>query len=277
MELILLGTAGGPQPNSDRSAPAQALVHRGEIIVVDCGSGVARQLTRAGLALRDLRTVLITHQHIDHTADYGNLVLLAWTAGLSDPVRAYGPPPLKAVTADYLAMTRTDVRHREALGRPPLSGLFDVREVTGPGVLRDADGLRITAALAEHPPMTPSFAYRFDTAERSVVISGDTAASDRVAELAAGADILVHEAYSPDDLHLLLRHSNARLDQMRAHFARAHTTAEEAGRIAARSGVGTLVLSHIIPTTGIDPDVLRRQAGRSFDGEIIVGSDLDRL
>ncbi|MGH3504408.1 MAG: MBL fold metallo-hydrolase [Nocardioidaceae bacterium] len=277
MELILLGTGGGPQPNPERSAPAQVLAHHGRLIMVDAGNGTARQVTRAGLALRDLSMVLLTHHHIDHTADYGNLLLLSWTAGRVDPVRVYGPPPVRQVTSDYLTMTAVDVAHREALGRPKLSELFDAREIEAAGAIHDADGLRITAALAEHPPMSPAFAFRFDAGDQSVVISGDTAVAEPVIELAAGADVLVHEAYSPEHLHLLWRGHNADLEKMRAHFARAHTTAEEAGRVAARAGVRTLVLSHLIPTTGIDPEQFRRHAARHFDGNIVVGTDLDRI
>ncbi|WP_372452755.1 MBL fold metallo-hydrolase [Pseudonocardia nigra] len=86
----MLGTAGGPRPSPDRAAPAQALVIEGHVYVVDCGSGVARQMVLAGLQLRDVEAVFITHHHIDHTADLGNLPLLAWTAGRKRPMRLVG-------------------------------------------------------------------------------------------------------------------------------------------------------------------------------------------
>src|SRR5690348_12193691 len=80
--LILLGTAGGPTPKLDRSAPANAIVVGDDIYVIDCGNGVARQMVRAGLDLGRIRDVFITHQHSDHNADYGNLLLLAWATDL---------------------------------------------------------------------------------------------------------------------------------------------------------------------------------------------------
>jgi ribonuclease BN (tRNA processing enzyme) len=66
--------------------------------VVDCGDGVARQLVLAGIRLPQLRHIFLTHQHSDHNADYGNLMLLAWTAGLRTRIDAWGPPPLQQTT-----------------------------------------------------------------------------------------------------------------------------------------------------------------------------------
>ena len=88
--LILLGTAGGPRPRKSRSAPAQVIIANDTPYVVDCGNGVARQLVFAGVPLARIRHIFITHHHSDHNADYGNLLLLAWTAGLKYTGRCLG-------------------------------------------------------------------------------------------------------------------------------------------------------------------------------------------
>jgi hypothetical protein len=88
--VILLGTAGGPFPKRGRSAPASVVVIDDMAYVVDCGNGVARQLVLAGLDLSRIRHVFITHHHSDHNADFGTLLLLAWTAGLKTPVDTWG-------------------------------------------------------------------------------------------------------------------------------------------------------------------------------------------
>src|SRR5690349_9692629 len=93
--VILLGTGGGPRPRRENSAPAQVIVCDGTAYVVDCGDGVARQLAFAGVPLASIRHILITHHHSDHNADYGNLIWLAWAAGLKDRVDTWGPPPLE--------------------------------------------------------------------------------------------------------------------------------------------------------------------------------------
>src|SRR3989454_12416093 len=81
-KLILLGTGGGPRPRKISSASAQVIVSNDRAYVIDCGNGVARQLVFAGVPLASLRHVFITHHHSDHNPDYGNLIWLAWTAGL---------------------------------------------------------------------------------------------------------------------------------------------------------------------------------------------------
>ena len=108
--LILLGTGGGPRPRKASSGSAQAIVCNDTAYVIDCGDGVARQLVFAGVPLPMLRHVFITHQHSDHNADYGNLIWLAWTAGLNTRVDTWGPPPLGE---DDDAVPRDErVRHR---------------------------------------------------------------------------------------------------------------------------------------------------------------------
>src|SRR5690242_8057133 len=192
--LILLGTAGGPTPKADRSAPANAIVVGNDIYVIDCGNGVARQMVKAGLDLGRLRDVFITHQHSDHIADYGNLLLLAWETDLHTPVDTYGPPPLKRMTRLFLEMDAYDIGIREKdEGRPPLAPLIRPHEITRGGPVMRDENVKVTAALVQHPLVKPAFAYRFDCPDRSIVFSGDTRPSQNLIELARGADILVHE------------------------------------------------------------------------------------
>lgn len=274
--LILLGTGGGPSPKPERSAPAQAIVVDDAVYVVDCGDGVARQYVRAGLRFPQLAGVFITHQHSDHNADYGNLFLLGWTTGLTQAVRTYGPPPLAAMTRQFLELQRYDIETRIAdEGRPPLAPLVQPTEITGGGVVHRDDRVTVTAALNRHPPVTPSFAYRFDAGDRSIVISGDTAVSDQVIALAKGADVLVHEVlYVPGIDRLMGTDSNAR--RLRQHILDSHTSTEDVGRVAAAAGVKTLVLSHFVP--GADPSITDDRwlegVRKHFAGEVVVGRDL---
>jgi ribonuclease BN (tRNA processing enzyme) len=275
--LILLGTGGGPRPRRSSSAPAQVIVVNDAAYVVDCGDGVARQLVLAGVPLPRLRHVFVTHQHSDHNADYGNLLLLAWAAGLRTRVDAWGPPPLDQMTTLFFEMNSYDIRTRIAdEGRVPLQPLIHAHELTSAGLVVENDGVRVTAALVDHPPVVPSFAYRFDTPDRSIVISGDTKPSEALVELAREADVLVHDALydaAAVDRIVAAVPNAARLKQsILSH----HTTAEEAGRIAQRAGVGTLVLSHLIPAE--DPLVTEEMwidaARMHFDGTVVVGKDL---
>ena len=277
--LILLGTAGGPTPKPDRSAPANAIVVDGVVYVVDCGNGVARQMVKAGLDLGAIRHIFLTHQHSDHNADYGNLLWLAWAARLHTRVDTWGPPPLIAMTRDFLRLNDYDIRTRIAdEGRPPLAPLIVPHELTRPGVVMHDERIRVTAALVAHPPVEPAFAYRFDGPDRSIVFSGDTRPTEALIALARGADVLVHEVmYEPALAKLIASEPNAA--HLREHLLASHTTTAQVGRIATEAGVKTLVLTHFVP--GGDPslteDVWRDAVAPHFKGQLIVGRDLLEL
>jgi ribonuclease BN (tRNA processing enzyme) len=246
---------------------------------VDCGDGVARQLAAAKIPLNTLKHVFITHHHSDHNADYGNLLLLAWAAGLNTQVETWGPPPLDEMTRLFFQMNAYDINTRIAdEGRPPLVPLVRVRERTEGGLVMQDDLVKVTAAVVPHPPVTPAFAYRFDTSDRSIVISGDTTRSDSVVRLAQGADVLVHEAlYAPAVDRLVARTTNA--TTLKKHLLDSHTSAEDCGRVASAAGVKTLVLSHLVPAD--DPEVTDQMwldaARAHFKGAVILARDLMEL
>jgi ribonuclease BN (tRNA processing enzyme) len=274
--LILLGTGGGPRPRAASSASAQVIVSNNVAYVVDCGDGVARQLVLAGIPLSTLRHVFITHHHSDHNADYGNVLWLAWTAGLSTRVDTWGPPPLEHMTKLFFEMNKYDIDTRISNeGRVPLAPLVHAHELREGGAVMSDANVTVTVALVDHAPVVPAFAYRFDATDRSIVISGDTAPSQNLVKLAGGADILVHSVMYPaaiDRLVAKVPNAAALKTSILAH----QTSAEDAGRIAQDAGVRTLVLSHFVPPD--DPQVTDTMwldaAKQHFRGTVVLGKDL---
>ena len=137
------------------------------------------------------------------------------------------------------------------------------------------ENVRVTSALVDHPPVEPAFGYRFDTADRSIVFSGDTRPSGNLAALARDADVLVHEVFYPPAVErLAARVPNAA--RLRDSILSHHTSAEDAGRLAQEAGVRTLVLAHFVPPD--DPEVTEQMwidaARTHFDGQVVVGRDL---
>lgn len=230
----------------------------------------------AGVPLKTLRHIFITHHHSDHDAGYGNLIWLAWTAGLSTRVDAWGPPPLEKMTKLFFEMNAYDIETRISNeGRVPIAPLVHVHEIRDNGPVMSDDNVKVTAALVDHPPVVPAFGYRFDAADRSIVISGDTAPSDNVVRLARGADVLVHSVMFPPAIDRLVgRVPNAA--KLKESILAHQTSAEDAGRIAQAAGVKTLVLSHLVPAD--DPQITDQMwidAARSrFDGRVVLGRDL---
>lgn len=148
-----------------------------------------------------------------------------------------------------------------------------------PIVVTEDGDVRVTAILVDHPPVFPAFAFRFDTDAGSIVISGDTAPSDNLIRLAAGADILVHEVYadSPDDL-FADDEDDWEARRRQHHLLTSHTPLSRVGSVAAAAGVRRLVLTHFIPGDDELPDERWvKGASTDFDGEVIAGRDLLEL
>jgi len=275
MKVVLLGTKGGPTPSAYRAPAAVAIMIDGFLYLVDSPSGVAGQIAKAGFRLDQLSQVFVTHNHSDHVLDAGNLMVLAWGSGLRLPVTLRGPPPLRKIVSQSLAASSYDTaaRMREE-GRPPLQPLVKVHEISAAGMIYRDARVTVTAALVDHFTVKPAFAFRFDTATRSVVVSGDTTYSDKLVQLATGADLLIHEAmYLPGVDQLA--DGNASLKE---HLMRSHSTTEQVGMVAARAGVKKLVLSHLVPAfPSITDEMWLRGVRMTFKGEAVVGRDLQAV
>jgi len=275
--VILLGTKGGPRVGeAGRSNPSTLILVEDVPYVVDCGSGVSRQLMSAGVSLNRLRYIFITHHHSDHNLEYGPLLYNAWITGLPLQVDAYGPAGLRKMTEDFFNYQKFDIDTRIVdEGRPDPRKVVVAHDFNKPGLVMQNDKVKVTSCLVRHPPIKQAYAYRFDAQDRSVVVSGDTAFSPELADFATGAHVLVHEVmYLPGVEALIKRLPNAK--RLREHLMAAHTLPEDVGRVAERAGVGTLVLSHFVP--GDDASITDEQwaegARKHFKGRIVVGKDL---
>lgn len=274
--LILLGTGGGPRTNKMRNQSAWVVIVNNVPYVVDCGGGVSRQLVFAGVPLRDIRYIFITHHHSDHNLEYGNLIYNAWASGFKGKIDTYGPPPLEKMTKLFFELNAYDIHIRiPDEGRPPLVPMVQAHEIYGEGLVMQDENVKVTATLVNHPPVVPSFAYRFDTPDRSIVFSGDTTPCDNLVRLARGADMLVHEVlHKPSLTRLHARIPNA--DRLVEHIVGCHTTHIDVGKVAKEAGVKTLVLTHFVPSD--DPSVTDEMwiegPKQNFNGRVIVGRDL---
>jgi ribonuclease BN (tRNA processing enzyme) len=245
----------------------------GVAYVIDCGNGVARQLVLAGVDLNRIRHVFITHHHSDHNADFGTLLLLAWTGGLNTPVDVWGPPPLTRMMELFLEMSAADIDVRTAdEARPPLKPLIRTHEIREAGGVVKDERASVRCAVVRHPMVPVALAYRVDAPDRSIVFSGDTTRAESLVALARGADVLVHEALYPD-AYAAQAAGSAR--SVARHILESHTPVEEVGRIASEAGVKTLVLNHFVPDGNAQADdAWVPLARRHFNGEVILGRDL---
>ncbi len=279
-KLVMLGTAAGPVPGRSRQMTSHVMLSNGAAYVLDCGLGVTNQYARTGIPFGALRSIFITHHHADHNIEYGPLLVVGWIQGMKLDVRAYGPPPLKQMTEDFLRAYKTTIDFwAEDLKMKPLA-MFDVGEVAAAGPVMQDDNVKVSAIIVNHPPVKPALGYRFDFHDRSIAFSGDTTPLEAVAQMAKGADVLVHEAMYVPAVEAYVRGQVAKgrpvsVDAFMAHMKADHSPVEDVGRIAEEAGVKTLVLSHLTPAIdSISDDTWRAPAAKTFKGQIIVAKDL---
>ena len=265
---------GNPNADPERSGPAVAIVVNGEAYLVDCGPGVVRRAAAAekkgvaALEATKLKTVFITHLHSDHTLGYPDLIFTPWVLGRDEPLQAYGPHGLREMTANVEKAWKKDVYVRtHGLEQANRTGYKVVVHEIAPGVVYRDGNVTVTAFLVKHGIWDQAFGYRFDTKDRSVVISGDTAPSDSVVEACHGCDVLLHEVYNPHGEELKTPH-------WKQYFHDSHTSPEELGEIARRAHPKLLVLYHLVFEKLPEEDLVE-QVRKAYAGEMVVGRDLE--
>ena len=270
--IVLLGT-GTPNAEPDRSGPSVAIVVSDTPYIVDCGPGVVRRATAAqaagieALEPKKLTRLFLTHLHSDHTTGYPDLILTPWVLDREEPLEVYGPPGTQAMTEHILAAYAEDIRDRLS-GLEPIEArgyLAQAHEIE-PGKVYEDERVRVEAFAVVHDSL-PSFGYKFHAPDRTIVISGDTAPTETLVEVARGCDVLIHEVYSSS------RFERLPLVWKRYH-SRMHTSTRELAEIALEAGPGLLVLYHQL-FWGATEEELLAEIRERYDGPVVSGRDLD--
>lgn len=238
IELIPVGT--GAAFGAAGEAQSGYLVRAaGRAVLLDCGSGVLASLAHH-MPPEDLDLVVISHLHPDHCVDlFGLHVRMAWGPGAGRVIPVAGPPAL----ADRLAA------FSDSEPWPEHQGLRFGALAAGGGTMDLGDGLLLRHAEVPHLP--PTHAVRVDAGGSSLVYGADCAPNDALVDLAAGADVLICECtFGADPVPPGLPHLDA----------------TAAGRMAARAGVGRLMLTHCQP--GHDRDAALDAAAAAFGGAV---------
>lgn len=276
--LALMGVKGGPAIRPGSNMPMSMLLRMaGQNIVVDAGLGVTRGICDQGVALTDIDLIVITHLHSDHYLELGPLFHTAWTAGLNRPIPVIGPKGLDAYWAGFQTSMGFDIELRmRDEGRCDFDSLADISVVSDTHSFGD---ITMHTMRNVHPPITDTFALRFDGPTSSVVLSGDTAYMPQMAPFAKNADLLVHEAMLRDGVEALCKRMTNGDNRLRTHILNSHTDAADAGRIAHDAGVKQLALNHFVPDG--DPDFTDKHwtdAVRShWNGPLFLGKDGMRI
>jgi ribonuclease BN (tRNA processing enzyme) len=201
------------------------------------------------------------------TEEMVGLLVGAFATDFNDRARDTGTPvPDQLFAGHDLPLPAEHLRDPNGTPHPRMS----------PVTFYEDDLVRVSATLVQHAPVFPALAYRFDTDDGSVVFSGDTAPSDNLVELAAGADVLVHEVMDRQAVESAFPPPRTEaVEALVRHTLDAHTTIEDVGPTAERAGAGTLVLNHLVPASTPDDRWLAAQNG--YSGRLVVGHDLEQI
>ncbi len=265
-KVILLGT-GTPNADPSRSGPATAIVVNGSIYLVDCGPGIVRRAAAAGLKMPELKRVFITHLHSDHTAGFSDLIFTPWVLERTAPLEAFGPPGLKHMSEHIMAAYQEDIemRVKGLEGAHPTGYQVDAHEVL-PGVIYKDANVTVKAFRVPHGSWKYAFGYRFETRDRTIVISGDTTFARDMLEQARGADLLIHEVYCEAGFA-------TRSEKWKKYHASFHTASRDLARIAAEAKPKLLVLYHVL-LWGQSEQQLLKEIRKIYKGPVAVGKDL---
>jgi ribonuclease Z len=268
MQVIILGS-GSPLPDPSRAGPSTLVRTRAGDLLFDCGRGVLMRAAAAASSAGAFRALFVTHLHSDHITDLNAILTSRWiTSFAPNPLTVFGPGGTTALVRATEAMLEPDIgyrlAHHDDLQWRPSPEVTDVES----GVIFEDGDVRVTVAPTDHAPVRPTVGFRVDEGDRSVVIAGDTVPCAGLDELCAGADMLVHTVVRRDLIEMV---GLARLTDVLDY----HSSVPDAAQTADRAGVGTLVLTHLVPAPapGTEQEWID-QAAAHFHGDVVLAVDL---
>src|SRR5438094_5641227 len=249
-QVVLLGT-GNPAPDPERSGPATAIVVNDTPYLVDFGAGIVRRGAEAAIqrgikALEptNLRVAFVTHLHSDHTVGYADLILTPWVMERTVPLQVYGPAGIKEMTEHLLEAYRADFETRTNRANPgtitgsggqiPEGHAVEAHQIRAGVVYKDIN-VTVTAFPTKHA--MESYGYRFDTPDRSIVISGDTNPTQATIDACRGCDVLIHEVRSLEGLA-------KRPPAFQRFASKYHTTSAQVAELATQARPRLLIVHH---------------------------------
>lgn len=276
-KVVMLGS-GNPNPSPFQSGCSVAIVVNNTPYIVDFGPGLIRQAAAmtpkyggklAALDAKNIKHAFLTHLHSDHTTGYPDLILTPWVMGRNEPLEMYGPEGINEMTKNILKAYEEDIRYR-LYGEEPANNQgwrVNSHEITKEDTIYKDKNVVVEAFPVPHGTWPNAWGFRFTTPDKVIVISGDTAPSEKVAEYAKGADILIHEIYC-----------KAKYDEKnefwRKYHALNHTSTYELAAIANKAKPKMVVLYHIL-YWGATEEQLLNEIAKTYNGKVICGKDLD--
>ena len=249
MEIIFLGT-GVAIPQRGRAQSGVLVKMEDKPLLIDCGSGVLCRFPETNIPHTDVDTVLLSHLHLDHVADLVCLVKANWLRGKTD-MRIYGPEG----TDEWFSMVLGAYEYLQDEVDVRVTELLPGKEFTPEGF-----DCEVSCTAAMHS--VPTLAYRVTAEDGEFVYSGDTEPCRDIMDLAAEADLLIHECSFPSGVKVTNHSTPSSLAEILEEY---------------RNEIGSICLTHFYPDMrGHEREAIYRLKGY-FDGEVILAEDLMKL
>ena len=274
-KLIVLGS-GTPNPDPTRKGSAYAVIVNNQTYLIDFGPGVIRNAAALSpewggdikeMSVKNLEYAFLTHIHSDHSAGLTDLLLTPGVMGRNTELKLFGPLGLDKMAKSILKAYEDDINYR-IHGTQPSNKVgyqFEFQLLVEGIVFKDKN-VTVEAFKVPHGSFDDAYGFRFTSADKVIVFSGDTGPSKILEEFANGADILVHEVYS---------HAGFldKTKEWQKYHQSHHTSTFEVGEIASRAKPKLLLLSHIL-FWGSTPEEILKETRATYDGEIKIAEDL---
>ena len=268
MRVVVCGSASPLGNDPNRAQACIAVITEEHFLLFDVGARSPLRIGQARMPIGRLDGIFLTHFHSDHIAAIPDVNLQSWVRGRRESLRVHGAAGVEQIVKGFNTAYRLDQRYRiehhgEAL-LPPTAGPMTALTFTPGDVVFEDDLITVTSFPVEHPPIEPAVGYRVDYRGRSVVISGDTNASQRLFAAAKDADLVLHDALARHMLDLMIEAATQAdvqpMPQIMTDVLDYHADSLTLEEAAAEAGVRQLALYHLVPAPpeGIGERVFRR-------------------
>ncbi|MEW6126317.1 MAG: MBL fold metallo-hydrolase [Acidobacteriota bacterium] len=272
-QIVMLGT-GTPNADPERSGPSVAIVVNDTPYIVDCGPGVVRRAAAAyqkgvtGLKVDKLKTAFVTHLHSDHTLGFADLIFTPWTLERQEPLKVFGPRGIKTMSHHLLQAYREDIEIRtKGLEPSNKTGYRVIAEDLKPGMIYQDKNVRVKAFRVPHGSWREAFGFRFETPDKTIVISGDATPAKSVIDNCDGCDVLIHEVYSTAGFA-------RRPPEWQKYHANFHTSSRQLADLATQTKPGLLILYHQLFWGTSEADLVK-EVQQFYSGKVVSARDLD--
>ena len=270
LRAVLLGSGSGPPVRLNQFGMSTLVEAGGMRLLFDCGRGATIRLTQLGVPIASINRLFLTHLHSDHIIQIPDLFLTGWTTGRAVPLEVWGPAGTREMMDALQRAFAFDIHMRRDVDeKDPGEGIRVVSQDIDEGTIFDREGLKVTAFLVDHGPVSPAFGYRIDYRGHSVVLSGDTRISENLVRHATGADVLVHEVVDATAARAASTNPS-RTETIIAH----HTTPDQAGQLFSRVKPRLAVYSHAPATVSVIEQTRKAYAGQLQGAEDLLTIDI---